>query len=109
VPGVTIKKNDLGRIAANVRPLASQVVRKAAADVEAHAKTLVPVDTGATKASIQVDPIDDLHSNVVVGTDYAPFIEYGTSRSPAQPYLTPAADAVRPGFEAAIKQVFERG
>lgn len=106
MPGVTITKNNLGRIAANLRPLASQVVRKAAADVEAHAKTLVPVDTGALKASIQTEQTGDMSAAVTAGMEYAAVVEYGSARgSPAQPYMTPAADAVRPGYVAAIKAV----
>lgn len=108
MPGVTITKNNLGRIAVNLRPQASQVVRKAAFDVEAHAKTLVPVDTGALKASIQTEQTGDMSAAVTAGMEYAPYVEYGTSHGPAQPYMTPAADAVRPGYMAAVKQLVER-
>lgn len=109
MPGVVVKHNKLGRIAAHLKPLASQVVRKAALDVEAHAKTLVPVDTGALSNSIQAETTGDLSAVVAAGMEYAPYVEYGTSHGPAQPYLTPAADAVRPGFIAAVKAMLDDG
>lgn len=107
MPGVTIKHNHLGKIAAASRSLLSQIVRKGAFDVEAHAEMLVPVDTGALKASIQTEQTGDLSAAVTAGMDYAQHVEYGTTRAPAQPYMTPAADAVRPGFIAAVKQVWK--
>jgi len=42
---------------------------------------------------------------VDVFAEYAGYVEFGTSRQRAQPYLTPAAEAVRPGFEAAMTQI----
>lgn len=107
MPGVTIKSNRLGSIAAGLMPKARGAVQKAAFDVEARAKELVPVDTGALKNSIQSEMTGDLSAVVAVGMEYAPYVEYGTSRGAAQPYLTPAADMVRPGFEAAVKQLVD--
>lgn len=105
--GVTITNNRLGALASRLRPQVSQIIRKAAFDVEARSKELVPVDTGALQNSIQSEMTGDLSAVVAVGMEYAPYVEYGTSRSAAQPYLTPAADAVRPGLEAAIQDALK--
>ena len=83
--------------------------------VEGQAKELAPVRTGRLKASITTQaagqssspggearagdvispPRDD--QEVLVGTavDYGPYIEFGTVRSNAQPYLRPALDLAR--------------
>ena len=59
---------------------------------ENYATLKCPVDTGRLRASIT----HEVHKNeeaVYVGTnvEYAPYVEFGTSRMKAQPYIKPAA------------------
>lgn len=82
--------------------LASQVVRKTAFDVEAQAKLRAPVDTGFLRNSIHTEQESELRASVNVGAEYGLFVEYGTSRMAAQPFLNPAVESVRPAFEAAV-------
>lgn len=101
---VEIRYNKLPAIAAAIRPLLVACVKKAAFDIEAEAKTRVPVDTGATKNSIQAAPEgDDLHYQIAPGTEYSIYLEYGTYKMAARPYMQPAADHVGPAFTAAIE------
>jgi HK97 gp10 family phage protein len=61
--------------------------------VQNEARRLAPVDTGRLRASIIAkDGTDSRGPYVLIGTNvaYAPFVEYGTSKSAAQPYLRPA-------------------
>lgn len=63
------------------------------------AKRLAPVDTGRLRSSIAEELRHDGSGLVeIVGTDveYAPFVELGTSRARAQPFLRPAAEAAKP-------------
>lgn len=63
------------------------------------AKRLCPVDTGRLRSSITEELRHDGDGLVeVVGTDvhYAAYVELGTSRARAQPYLRPAAEAAKP-------------
>lgn len=53
------------------------------------AKRIAPVDTGALEASIHSESSDDGHF-VIADTEYAAFVELGTSKQAAQPYLRPA-------------------
>jgi len=59
-------------------------------------KTLVPVDTGATRASIGSHIVSVSEERIVdeVGaeTEYAPFVELGTSNTnyPMQPFVRPS-------------------
>ena len=62
---------------------------KGALRVERTAKELCPVDTGMLRNSITHD-IRDNYAVVGTSIDYAPYVEYGTSEQPAQPYLNPA-------------------
>ena len=110
--GITVaavlKSDKLDKIAADLRPRASEIVRKTAADIEARAKTTVPVDTGNLKNSIQTEMEPD-STEAIVGTavNYSVYVEYGTRRMAAKPYMTPAAEAARPAFEAAMKTLIE--
>jgi len=60
---------------------------------ENYAVDICPVDTGRLRASLT----HEVHTNeesVYVGTnvEYAPYVEFGTSKMAAQPYLKPAVD-----------------
>lgn len=39
------------------------------------------------------------------GVDYGVYQEFGTYKMAAQPFMNPAADAVRPAFDAGIKKL----
>lgn len=52
------------------------------------ARSMCPVSTGNLQASISASG-----GTITVGADYAQYVEYGTWKSPAQPFLTPAVQA----------------
>ncbi|GEM_PF-2176184 len=56
------------------------------------AQKIVPVLTGALRSSLRIIRIP-AENRVIVGTDigYGKFVEFGTSRMSAQPFLYPAA------------------
>lgn len=74
-------------------------------------KLLVPTDTHDTQNSIMIRPGDSANE-ILIGpsTDYAPYIEYGTSNPnyPIQPFVVPSgtgkgkADALK-AIEYAVK------
>lgn len=78
---------------------ADEAVKEAAGRVLNAAQRLVPVDTGALRASLAVERRGD--AEYAVGSDlaYAAPVEYGYRhyqsgrQIPAQPYLRPALDA----------------
>lgn len=96
----------LPAIIGRVTPRASLAVYKTAADVEATAKTLAPVDTGHLRSSIQHHPTGALSAEVTVGAEYGPYVEFGTSRMGAQPFLTPAVQQHGPTMEKALGEIF---
>lgn len=68
-------------------------VLKAAAKVEGDAKSRSPVDTGALRSSINTSGRslpNGATAEVNTNLEYAPYVEFGTSRQKAQPYLQPA-------------------
>lgn len=83
-----------------------KVVRKSTFAIERGAKLRAPVDTGFLRNSITSEfEGGGLVSEVGPEANYGIFIELGTHRMAAQPYLGPAFDEVEPSFLAAIAQV----
>lgn len=96
---------DLGKASIETTRKAVQVVRKAAADVEAAAKGRAPVDTGALRGSIGTSMHGPLAAEIGPTVHYGQYVEFGTYKMAAQPYMGPAADQVEPGFVEAMEQL----
>ena len=104
---VRVEDARLRALFAKLRPGLVAVVAIAAHNVEGRAKELVPVDTGATKNSIQPTfQSGGLAARIGPTTTYAPFLEFGTHRMRARPFLIPALEQNRQPFLEAAKQVF---
>ena len=125
--------NLLPEFAAQLEETVSKVVRKTAFDIQALAQANAPVDTGFLKNSIytvmeghsgysnieppekegqellpEVEPPHEKAAAIVaVGANYGIYQEFGSSRMPAHPYLTPAAELVKPYFLEALSHLEE--
>jgi HK97 gp10 family phage protein len=95
---------ELQAAAAMAPSKAARGCTKAAFDTQAHARSLVPVDTGNLKNSITVAAYgtDGPYAEVGPEAVYGGYVEHGTVNMAAQPYLAPALDLVAPGFEQAM-------
>lgn len=98
---VEIKSNKFREIARRVADNAQTMAELAADQIIAIEEQLVPVDTGDLYLSIRKEPKGHAEFYVIAGKidediDYAPFVEYGTINSAAQPFVTPAAEQTRP-------------
>lgn len=82
---------------------------KAGEFVKTEAKIRTPVDTGLLRSSIDYN-VKEQEKTVEVGTntEYAIYVEKGTTRQKAQPYLTPAIEENVRTIENLIKGVFKR-
>lgn len=59
------------------------------------------MDTGNLTNSISMQMIGPLQGRVNINAEYAAYLEYGTVRMAARPYLQPAIDQTRQDFLAA--------
>jgi len=88
------------------------VIDSAAKLVWDTAVTLVPVRTGRLKSSIRIEETGRLMERVVrAGGDEAPyagFVEHGTYKMAAQPFMRPAAEARGPEIESLILEGMKR-
>ena len=80
-----------------------QVLMNGAIRVAERARELVPVRTGHLLASIrpEIEDAEDLEEafspiGVVADAEYASFVEFGTSRMEAEPFMQPAIDEIEP-------------
>lgn len=76
--------------------------------VHAEATRLVPVRTGRLQRSIMVKHVQAGEWTVGSILYYAGFVEYGTSRMRARPYLRPAWMNVEPQLRAVMFDAFEK-
>lgn len=105
--GVVVKL-DMGpllKLKAEARPKAARIVGRTAFLVEARAKMLAAVDTGALKNSIAAKQTGELSWEVAPHVLYAWYQEFGTSKMPAHPYLIPAVESQRAAFVAAMSEI----
>lgn len=81
-------------------------VATSALRIDAHAKQIVPVDTGRLRSSIHPEfENNGLNAKVVSNVEYAIFIEMGSSRKAPRGFLYPAAEAERQNFLQAIRRI----
>jgi HK97 gp10 family phage protein len=100
----TIRDNRIPSIIATFPGAISKVVTKTAFDIEASAKVICPVDTGALSGSIKAD-VKEFTATIAPHKEYDAYVEFGTIKMAAQPYMRPAADLNEPKFTAAIDAI----
>lgn len=98
------------KIANEVPKAMKDIVSNAGAVALTEARNKVPVDTGALKGSLtlEVDLNGDTPS-ATVGTnlEYAPAVEYGTSRHRPQPFMRPAEEMAKNKMNEIAKAVLK--
>lgn len=85
---------------------ANAVLHKGALDLLAMSRQRVPVKTGHLKNNSFAEA-GDLEARVVFAADYAYFVEGGTRKMSAQPYLRPSFDVVAPQVLKALRVVMQ--
>jgi HK97 gp10 family phage protein len=73
--------------------------------VERDAKARAPVNTGKLRAAIHTDRQGPGEYAVVAGDDdvfYGHLVEFGTTYTPAHPFMIPAAEAKRQAVAASV-------
>lgn len=89
---------------AQVQRRVDAAIRKAAFDIEAHAKSRAPVDTGNLRNAINASG-GGQEWQVDSPAAYSIFVEFGTRFMGAQPYMVPALKHVQPKLRAALRSL----
>lgn len=108
---ITQATNIMWRVARQKRPMMSKaqmrMERRSRRVSDPNAEAGVPVQTGALQNSIQKNVEVKRHSvigRIWTSMPYAKYVEFGTSRMAARPFLRPAITLTRD----AIKAMFEK-
>jgi HK97 gp10 family phage protein len=101
-------RSNLTHLALQAPEAAKEALLQTGADIVELTKQLSPVDTGALRQSYGAVPVDS--NTIQIGSDkeYAPFVEYGTSRMAAQPHLTPAFLQSEETFKARLAEAIRK-
>jgi HK97 gp10 family phage protein len=75
--------------------------------IESNAKRNAPVDSGRLRSSIHSE-IKPTSGAVLTNVEYAPFIEFGTYRMRARPFLFTAWNMERPRFVESLKMILSK-
>jgi HK97 gp10 family phage protein len=106
--GVTIRivSNKLASTAAGQHAETLAAVSRAGFAIEAAGKAKAPVLTGTLRRSIHT-VLSNGGATATVGpsVNYGIFVEFGTRRMGARPYMRPAAELVFPRFVDEIKAI----
>ena len=105
--GVEETVANMKKLSPELKRKISQQVAKSALNIQKGAKERCPVDTGALRNSITVDFYGEMSAEIAPHMPYAPYVEFGTKKMSAQPYLFPAYEEERPKFEQGLKKAIE--
>lgn len=100
--------SDLTEIAGKTGAAAQRALLQTGADIVDLTKQITPVDTGNLKGSYGAVPVTSHEVHVGTEVEYAPYVEYGTSRMAAQPHLTPAFQQSADTFAARLVEEMKR-
>ena len=100
----TVVDSNTGEVKEALTELAQRAYATIGFVAEGYAKRLCPVDTGRLRNSI-THTYDE--EGVYIGTnvEYAPYVELGTSRMKARPFLKPAAEDHANEYAAILQDI----
>jgi len=111
--------NKLQRIGTNISRLENKALKNAAEPVVSDAKANTPVRTGNLKRGLKISGIKTKEGikYVLVGVDksdsseifYGKFVEFGTSKMSARPFLGPAYEKNKKEIVEIIKNTLKEG
>lgn len=90
IKGLGELRRNLARAAETTKLSAEEAVSQEAENIKDDARRMAPRKTGALRRGIKTD-VDGLEARVKSTARHANFVEHGTFKDKAQPYMTPAA------------------
>lgn len=105
IDGVTVNEDNTERVVDGIDSAIGAALEEIGLLAENYAARKCPVDTGNLRGSIAHEA-DTADNAVYIGTnvEYAPYVELGTSRQKAQPFLRPAASEHGAQYRQVLKK-----
>lgn len=110
IGGVTVNEDNTEEVSQGIQRAIDRALETIGLLAEGYAKRACPVDTGNLRNSI-THAVESGEDAVYVGTnvEYAPYVEMGTRRTAAQPFLRPAVTEHGSTYRAILKRNLEEG
>lgn len=110
IGGVTVNEDNTEGASQGIVRAIDRALEEIGLAAEGYAKRACPVDTGNLRNSI-THAVESGEDAVYVGTnvEYAPYVELGTRRTAAQPFLRPAATEHGPTYRSILERNLEEG
>ena len=110
IGGMTVNEDNTEEASQGIRRAIDRALEEIGLAAEGYAKRACPVDTGNLRNSI-THAVEGSEDAVYVGTnvEYAPYVEMGTRRTAAQPFLRPAATEHGSTYRSILKRNLEGG
>jgi HK97 gp10 family phage protein len=94
-------ENRIPALIAAVEANARAAVKAHADKIASDARARAPVQTGYLRSSIHSESVSTgKEAQIIVGAEYGRFVEYGTYKMAAQPFLNPALEADKAAYFA---------
>ena len=90
--GSVVYTSNRAAVMSSVEAATTRALEIMGGKAEGYAKMLCPVDTGRLRNSITHQQYDETTEVIGTNVEYAPFVELGTHKMAARPYLRPAAE-----------------
>ena len=110
IDGITVNEDNTEEASQGIQRAIDRALEEIGLAAEGYAKRACPVDTGNLRNSI-THAVEGSEDAVYVGTnvEYAPYVELGTCRTAAQPFLRPAATEHGSTYRSILKRNLEEG
>lgn len=106
---VTIKDNT-DEVCDGIGSALERALTRIGLQAEAYAKKACPVDTGNLKNSITNEVVmSEKAAYIGTNVEYAPYVELGTRKSRAQPFLEPAATQHSDTYKRILEDEMKNG
>lgn len=99
---VDVREDNVDLAKAEIRAAYARALKRIGMQAEGYAQDLCPVDTGNLRNSI-THTTDGTAAYIGTNVEYAPYVELGTRRAAAQPFLKPAATDHRGTYANIVK------
>lgn len=90
IQNLRINADNVDAVKGGIRGAMQRALERIGMEAEGYAKDLCPVDTGRLRGSI-THTTDGSAAYIGTNVTYGKYVELGTARMAAQPYLAPAA------------------
>ena len=101
------------RLNVRVPKVLGESTRTTTEKVRETARTNAPVDTGELQGSIDSEMLSEFEGRVFATAEHAPYVEFGTYKMQAQPFMGPAVEQHRTQHvrdtKSKVKQAVENG